>query len=82
VILKLTGEVRQQLGLQLQISRTLIDLRELRDFRQTVVEVISAEAPDVGRRLVARLRERHALRQSATLLPSLDDPEGPGGVLS
>lgn len=71
-ILRLTAEVRQQLGLQLQITRTLIDLRELRDFRQTVVDIIAAEAPEVGRRLVARLKERRALRQSADLLPPLD----------
>jgi hypothetical protein len=76
VILKLTAEVRQQLGLQLQITRTLIDLREVRDFRQTVVDVIAQESPEVGRRIVARLKEKRALRQSATLLPPLDDLEG------
>jgi hypothetical protein len=71
VILKLAGEIRQQLGLQLQVTRTLIDLRELRDFQRTVVEVIAEEVPEVGRRLVARLKERRALRSSADL-PTLD----------
>jgi hypothetical protein len=33
VILKLAGEVRQQLGLQLAISRTLVDLKFMKDFR-------------------------------------------------
>ena len=74
VILKLAGEVRQQLGLQRQITRTLVDLREMREFQQTVVEIISQETPDVGERLIARLKERHALRQSATILPPLEEP--------
>ena len=79
VILKLAGEVRQQLGLQLQITRTLIDLREMREFRQTVVDIISEEAPDIGRRLLARLKDRRVLRPSADLLPALDDDGGTNG---
>ncbi len=82
VILKLTAEVRQQLGLQLQITRTLIDLREFRDFRQTVVDVIAEESPAIGHRLVARLKARQALRQSVDLLPSMDDQEGARGPLA
>ena len=74
-ILKLAGEVRQQLGLQLNISRTLIDLRVVREFQRSVVEVISEESPEAARRIVARLKERRALRQSAGL-PTLD---GRGG---
>ncbi len=70
-ILKLAAEVRQQLGLQLNISRTLIDLKVVREFQQSVVEVISEESPDVARRVVARLKERRALRASGTL-PALD----------
>ena len=70
-ILKLAAEVRQQLGLQLNISRTLIDLKVVREFQQSVIEVISEESPDVARRVVARLKERRALRGSGTL-PALD----------
>ncbi len=70
-ILKLAAEVRQQLGLQLNISRTLIDLKVVREFQQSVVEVISEESPEVARRVVARLKERRALRASGTL-PALD----------
>src|SRR5262249_34012505 len=36
VILKLAGEVRQQLGLQLSISGTLVDLRVVKEFHETV----------------------------------------------
>ena len=70
-ILKLAAEVRQQLGLQLNISRTLIDLKVVREFQHAVVEVISEESPDVARRVVARLKEPRALRASGTL-PSRD----------
>ncbi len=63
--------MRQQLGLQLNISRTLIDLKVVREFQQSVVEVIGEESPDVARRVVAKLKERRALRASGTL-PALD----------
>ena len=75
-ILRLAGEVRQQLGLQLNISRTLIDLKVVRVFQRSVVEVIAEESPEVARRIVAKLKERRALRASGTL-PALD---GQGGV--
>ena len=49
MILKLAGEVRQQLGLQLAISRTLVDLHVMREF-QEVIEIIRAEALEAARR--------------------------------
>jgi hypothetical protein len=75
VILKLAGEVRQQLGLQLAISRTLVDLREVKNFQDTVIEAIHDEEPDMARRIVVRLKERKALRPSAQL-PTLDGSRG------
>src|SRR4030095_3747373 len=73
VILKLAGEVRQQLGLQLSISRTLVDLRIVKEFHDTVVEAIREESPETARRIVSRLKERRALR------PSIDLPTLTGG---
>ena len=70
-ILKLAAEVRQQLGLQLNISRTLIDLRVVREFQQSVTETIAEVDPSVARQIVAKLKERRALRASGTL-PALD----------
>lgn len=67
VILKLAGEVRQQLGLQLSISRTLVDLRVVKEFHDTVVEAIRDESPETARRIVARLKERRALRPNVEL---------------
>jgi hypothetical protein len=82
VILKLAGEVRQQLGLQLAISRTLVDLHVMREFQETVIEIIQAEAPETARRLVARLKERRALRPSTDLIPALEPSERASGPLA
>jgi hypothetical protein len=70
VLLKLCSEVRHQLGLQLEISRTLVDLRILKEFQETVLDAIREESPDTARRIVTRVKERRALRPSADL-PSL-----------
>jgi hypothetical protein len=74
VILKLAGEVRQQLGMQLAISRTLVDLRVVKEFQESVIEAISNESPETARRIVARLKERRALR------PSVELPTLTGGL--
>jgi hypothetical protein len=75
VILKLAGEVRQQLGLQLAISRTLVDLRVVKEFQQTVLEVIASLSPETAHAIVTRLKERRALRPSASLWPTLNGEE-------
>jgi hypothetical protein len=74
-VLKLAGEVRQQLGLQLAISRTLVDLTVVKDFQDVVIESIREESPEVARRIVLRLKERKTLRPSAQL-PILDGSRG------
>ena len=74
-ILKLAAEVRQQLGLQLNISRTLIDLKVVREFQRSVTETIAEIDPAVALQIIAKLKERRALRHSAGL-PALD---GRGG---
>lgn len=70
-ILRLAGEVRQQLGLQLAISRALVDLRVVKEFQDTVIDIIREESPETARRIVSRLKQRRALRPSAEL-PTLD----------
>ena len=75
VILRLAAEVRQQLGLQLAISRALIDLRVVNEFRETVVEIIREESPVAADRILDRLKARRALRASAQL-PTLEGTDG------
>jgi hypothetical protein len=79
VILKLAGEVRQQLGLQLAITRALVDMRVVREFQQTVIEVVREESPETARRIVAHLKARQALRSSADLL-ALDEERSHGAL--
>ena len=74
-ILRLAAEVRQQLGLQLNITKTLVDLKVVREFQRNVVEVIAEESPDVARWVVAMLKARRALGARGSL-PALD---GHGG---
>jgi DNA-binding transcriptional regulator YdaS (Cro superfamily) len=76
VILKLAGEVRQQLGLQLSISRTLVDLRVVKEFHQAVIETIREESPDTARRILDRLKQRRALRPSIELPPLTGERDG------
>ena len=70
-ILKLAAEVRQQLGLQLNITKTLVDLKVVREFQQSVTETIAEVNPAVARQILDKLKERRALRASGTL-PALD----------
>jgi uncharacterized protein (DUF2342 family) len=79
VVLKLAAEVRQQLGLQLAISRTLVDLRVVQEFQETVVDAIREESPETARRIVTRLKARRALRSSAEL-PAITGGHGDGIV--
>jgi hypothetical protein len=76
VILKLAGEVRQQLGLQLSISKALVDLRIVKEFQEVVIEAIREESPETARRIVTRLKERRALRPSVDLPTLTGDPHG------
>ncbi len=79
VILKLTGEVRQQLGLQLEISKTLVDLRVVKEFQATVLEAIGDQSPEIAHAIVTRLKARQALRPSASVWPTLEQDRTPGG---
>jgi hypothetical protein len=49
----------------------LVDLRVLKEFHETVLEIIREESPDVARRITDRLKARRALRPTADL-PTLD----------
>ena len=71
--------MRQQLGLQLSISRALVDLRVVKEFQETVIDIIREESPDTAQRIVTRLKERRALRPGAEL-PTLDSGGSDGLV--
>jgi hypothetical protein len=60
----------------------LVDLQLVRDFQESVIEIIQAEAPETARRLIDRLKDRRALRPSADLIPSLEPSERANGHLA
>jgi DNA-binding Lrp family transcriptional regulator len=69
-VIKVATEVRQQVMVRANLTRMLYGLRVIKEFQETVIEAIREESPDTARRIVARLKERRALRPSADL-PSL-----------
>ena len=59
----------------MSITRTLVDLKVVREFQRSVTETIAEVDPSVAREIVAKLKERRALRANGSL-PALD---GHGG---
>lgn len=67
VVVRLAGEVRKQLGLQVEIVRTLYDLRAVEEFQREVLNAIGEVSPETQQRIVARLQEARALRSVVAL---------------
>jgi len=65
--LKAMTVIESQLRLQLDIFKSLYDLREIAEFQRTVVEIIGQESPETRRRIVAALKREQALRGSVTI---------------
>ena len=74
-IVKLSAEVRSQLRLEHDVTRTLIDLKVVKSFQRVVFQAIHEESPEVAQRILAKLKALGALRASVDL-PSLDDGGG------
>ncbi len=54
------GEVRKQLKLLLEISETLYDVEQVKNFQEIVLEELGAIDEELRKRVLARLRERRA----------------------
>jgi hypothetical protein len=65
--LKAMAEIRGQLGLQLDIFKTLYDVQAVADFQKEVLNAIGEVSPDVRERIINRLKEGRALRQSVSI---------------
>lgn len=65
--LKAMAEIRGQLGLQLDIFKTLYDIQAVADFQKEVLTAIGEVSPDVRDRIISRLKEGRALRQSVAI---------------
>ena len=65
--LRAMAEIRGQLNLQLDIFKTLYDMEAVAEFQKEVLTGIGEEAPDVRDRIIQRLKEGRALRQSVSI---------------
>ena len=65
--LKAMQEIRGQLNLQLDIFKTLYDLQAVSEFQKEVLTAIGEVSPDVREKIIQRLKERGALRQSVSI---------------
>jgi hypothetical protein len=65
--LKAMQEVRGQLNLQLEIFRTLYDVQAVAEFQKEVLTAIGEVEPSVREKIIQRLKEGRAIRQSIEL---------------
>ena len=65
--LKAMQEIRGQLNLQLDIFKTLYDVQAVAEFQKEVLSAIGEVSPDVRDRIIKRLKEGRALRQSVSI---------------
>ncbi|MDI6872526.1 MAG: HTH domain-containing protein [Bacillota bacterium] len=61
------AEIRQQLELQAKLIQMLYDANTIREFQEEVLAVIGEAAPDVRDKIIARLKERRAVRTALTV---------------
>ena len=65
--IKASQEIRGQLSLQWEISKGMVDIREVAAFQRVVVETIRKQRPEVARELVNALKREKALRSSVSI---------------
>jgi hypothetical protein len=62
--LKAMLEIRGQLNLQLDIFKTLYDLRAMKEFQEEVLAVIGEVDADVRQRIINNLKKRRAIHST------------------
>jgi hypothetical protein len=67
VLIDLAGEVRKQLGLQVEILRSLFDFEAAEQFQREVLHAIEEVSPETRQAIIQRLAERRALRSTLVL---------------
>src|SRR5215470_2267257 len=71
-IIDLTGEIRKQLRFQLEVIRSLYDIRGVAEFQKEVLDAIGEVSPEVRQAIVQRLVAKRALRSAL----NIDHPGG------
>jgi hypothetical protein len=64
--LKAMAEIRGQLNLQLDIFRTLYDMKAVQEFQQEVLTAIGEASPEVRHAIVSKLNQKRIIRQSVS----------------
>lgn len=67
IAIKACAEIRAQLSLQLEIYKTLYDMKAVQEFQEEVLNTIAEVNQEVRNEIIKRLKQRRALRQSASL---------------
>ena len=62
--LKAMAEIRGQLNLQLDIFKTLYDMKAVQEFQQEVLTTIGEASPEVRNAIISKLNQRRIIRQS------------------
>ena len=62
--LKAMAEIRSQLNLQLDIFKSLYDMKAVQEFQQEVLSTIGEASPEVRNAIISRLNQRRIIRQS------------------
>jgi len=62
--LKAMAEIRGQLNLQLEIFKTLYDMKAVASFQQEVLDAIAEASPEVRDAIIHRLNEKRAIRST------------------
>jgi predicted transcriptional regulator len=68
-IMNLTGEVRKQLALQVDIVRALYDVQGAAEFQREVLNAIAEASPAIRQEILRRLAEKRALRSATQFTP-------------
>ena len=61
-LIKLAGEIRNQLMLQLKVAEVWNDIRARAEFEEEVLRAVEEEAPGVRAKIMGRIRDRKSLR--------------------
>jgi hypothetical protein len=62
--LKAMAEIRQQLGLQLEIFQALYDMKAVQEFQEEVLTAIGEVDNDTRQRIINRLNQKRAIRSA------------------
>jgi len=61
-IIKISGEVRKQIELQVKIYETIFNVQMVSEFQEEIIEILRQVEPELKDMIIKKLRERRSLR--------------------